>query len=230
MDALRFFLKAVLVVGIIFLFVKYKDEMDGPAAPDKTSAAVVKEAAVVVEQPPVQPAQVPTAGASASAPAEPGIPVDPDQALQQAMRAYKSGKEPARAFKLLQPFAEQGNASAQIALGDLYRTGQGVAKDDKLAYAWNRKAADQGSAHAQALLGVMSQEGAGTPQDDAKAVEWFRLAADQNLASAQYALGLCYLHGRGIAKDESHAALWLRRAAALGDNDAKVLLTQLKLP
>lgn len=230
MDALRFILKAAVVAGLIYLFVKYKDEFTGPpAATDKVAVEATQQKAAAPQEPEPAP-RAQGAAMPVSEPAEPGIPVDPEQALQQAMRVYKSGKEPARAFKLLLPFAVQGNASAQLALGDLYRTGQGVAKDDKLAYDWNRKAADQGSAQAQALLGVMSQEGAGTPQDDAKAVEWFRLAADQNLASAQYALGLCYLNGRGIAKDESHAALWLRRAAALGDNDAKVLLSQLKLP
>ena len=54
--------------------------------------------------------------------------------------------------------AEQGDAQAQFNLGEMYRTGEGVAQDYKEAAAWFRKAADQGDAQAQLNLGVMYYE------------------------------------------------------------------------
>jgi len=44
--------------------------------------------------------------------------------------------------------AEQGNLNAQYLLGRMYERGQGVAKDDVLAYVWLSAAAEQGSAEA----------------------------------------------------------------------------------
>ena len=91
--------------------------------------------------------------------------------------------------------AEQGYASAQRALGDLYRTGEGVPdgmpQDYAEAVKWYRLAADQGYASAQADLGSMYASGRGVPQDDAEAVKWFRLAADQGDVWAQLNLASC---------------------------------------
>jgi TPR repeat protein len=51
--------------------------------------------------------------------------------------------------------AEQGDASAQFKLGEMYDNGQGVPQDDKQAMHWYRKAADQGDAIAQINVGVI---------------------------------------------------------------------------
>ena len=50
-------------------------------------------------------------------------------------------REPAEA---LRERAEQGDALAQVNLGHMYRTGQGVPQDDIEAMRWYRLAADQG--------------------------------------------------------------------------------------
>ena len=71
-----------------------------------------------------------------------------------AMRAHEAGKY-AVALRLLLPLAEAGNAEAQFSLGQLYREGHGVARDDKVALKWYRKAARQGDAKAQGALGAM---------------------------------------------------------------------------
>ena len=55
----------------------------------------------------------------------------------------------------------------------------GVAKDDRQAVYWYRKAADQGNANAQYNLGVMYENGEGVAKDDKQAVYWYRKAADQ---------------------------------------------------
>ena len=103
--------------------------------------------------------------------------------------------------KLIQ-LANQGNASAQVNLGVMYRNGQGVPQDDVQAVKWTRLAADQGNASAQVNLGLMYRNGQGVPQDDAQAVKWYRLAADQGYKPAQLALGLMYENGRGVRQND----------------------------
>ena len=58
-------------------------------------------------------------------------------------------------FEQLLARAEEGDANAQLSLGEKYYDGQGVLKDYKEAMKWYRKAADQGDAMAQARLGLM---------------------------------------------------------------------------
>jgi uncharacterized protein len=50
----------------------------------------------------------------------------------------------AAAYKLLQPLAEKGSATAQSLLGQMYSNGTGVPKDDRKAVYWWRKAAERG--------------------------------------------------------------------------------------
>jgi hypothetical protein len=73
--------------------------------------------------------------------------------------------------------ADQGNITAEIRLGDLYRDGRGVARDMAQAVAWYRKAADQGDAGAQGTLGLLYSVGMGVQQDYIEAYYWLSLAA-----------------------------------------------------
>ena len=60
-----------------------------------------------------------------------------------------------RTYQVFRSLAEQGDARGQNGLGNMYVTGQGVAKDDVEAVRWYRMAAKQGHAQAQHNLGVM---------------------------------------------------------------------------
>jgi uncharacterized protein len=94
------------------------------------------------------------------------------------------------------PLAEQGTASAQYNIGQIYDNGRGVPQDYATAVSWFRKAAEQGDATAQFNLGVMSR---------AKACrKIMRLQRDgierwpsKGEADAQYRLGVIYSDGRG---------------------------------
>ena len=55
--------------------------------------------------------------------------------------------------------AEASDAEAQFNLGVIYANGQGVAKDEKEAVKWFRKATDQGVVEAQFNLGLMYLDG-----------------------------------------------------------------------
>ena len=112
--------------------------------------------------------------------------------------------------------AEQGDASAQYYLGNMYNDGQGVPEDDKEAVKWYRLAAEQGDANAQYNLGFMYDEGYGVPEDDKQAAKWYRLAAEQGLVIAQYNLGIMYSIGDGVPEDYVIAYMWMNLAAAQG--------------
>ena len=117
--------------------------------------------------------------------------------------------------------ADQGLASAQSNLGNMYKLGLGVEQSDKQAVAWGRKAADQGYASAQYNLGVMYRDGLGVEQSYMQAVVWFHKAADQGHATAHYNLGAMYRHGQGVEQNDKQADAWFRKAAEQGDADAQ---------
>jgi len=66
------------------------------------------------------------------------------------------------AFHWCRASAEQGLAEAQLQLGDLYRSGQGVEEDLDVATAWYRKAAQQGNVEAVARLDLIRDDRPGS--------------------------------------------------------------------
>ena len=133
--------------------------------------------------------------------------------LEDGQAAYQKG-DYATALKIYRPLAEQGNASAQTALGVIYEHGQGVPQDFRQALLWYIEAAYQGDPDAQSNLGAMYANGWGVPQDYAQAVVWYRQAGERWNAGAQRNLGLMYEHGQGVPQDYVSAHMWLNLAAA----------------
>ncbi len=141
------------------------------------------------------------------------------QTFEQSHAAYER-KDYRTAFTGFKKLAEQGDAMAQLILGQMYRNGRSVPKDDQQAVVWYRKAAEQGDAMAQYNLGVMYSFGEGVPKNDQQAVAWYRKAAEQGLDMAQYNLGWVYAFGRGVPKDEQSAYFWWLLASAQGHQGA----------
>ncbi|HTU42094.1 MAG TPA: GAF domain-containing protein [Candidatus Aquilonibacter sp.] len=82
-------------------------------------------------------------------------------------------------FDQLLQLAQQGNASAENALGLLYAQGddkQSVKLDESVAANWFTKAAEHGSSAAQYKLGLLYWGGHGVPKDINKAYFWAVLA------------------------------------------------------
>src|SRR5437899_4160846 len=96
--------------------------------------------------------------------------------FEDGIAAHKRG-DYVTALRLLRPLAEQGNASAQLRLGAMSESGQGVPQDYVEALKWFRKAADQGNGDAQFNLGLLYEKGKGVAQDKTEALRWFRKAA-----------------------------------------------------
>lgn len=143
--------------------------------------------------------------------------------LSNAQNAYAVGNY-SIAERLFRPLAEQGNASAQHAIGKMYYLGQGVHQDYAEAMKWSRLAADQGNPLAQHNLGLIYYLGQGVPQDYKEAARWFQLAAEQGNASAQVNIGRMYYLGQGVSQDYKEAARWFRLGAEQGYSKGQVEL------
>jgi TPR repeat protein len=105
--------------------------------------------------------------------------------LEDADAAY--GKNDyATAFRLFRLLADQGDATTQTRLGQMYEAGQSVPEDYAEAVAWYRRAANQGFKIAQWLLGTMYQTGYGVPQDYVQALMWYNLSATQGWKAAEF--------------------------------------------
>ena len=140
--------------------------------------------------------------------------------FQKGFDAYNSG-DYATALKEWTPLAEQGEASAQFNLGEMYRRGQGVLQDYKKAVKWFTLAAEQGHAMAQSNLGVIYNKGQGVLQGYKKAVKWFTLAAEQGNPIAQFNLGYMHATGQGVLKDKVYAHMWSNISASNGNADGQ---------
>jgi hypothetical protein len=128
-------------------------------------------------------------------------------------RAFENG-DYATAMKYLLPFAQQGDAIAQVLVGEIYYHDREQHLDDAEAMRWFRLSADQDNADAQFHLGEMYAQGHAVPQDYAESARWYRLAAEQGYARAQYNLGLAYARGEGVPQDNVLAHMWFNLAAA----------------
>jgi uncharacterized protein len=113
----------------------------------------------------------------------------------------------------LKQVAYAGDVSAQVRLGVIYLTGDGVAKDDVEAVKWLRKAAEQDSALAERYLAEMYFKGRGVPADNAEAAKWLRQAAEQGDAQSEHNLAVLYIQGQGVPRNSKEAANWMRKAA-----------------
>jgi septal ring-binding cell division protein DamX len=84
--------------------------------------------------------------------------------LEDGYDAYERG-EVDTAIAIWTSLAEQGNATAQLNLGQLYRLGKDVEQDDAKAVKWYIEAANNGSDVAFYSLGLMYREGRASTED-----------------------------------------------------------------
>lgn len=113
----------------------------------------------------------------------------------------------------LTKLAEDGNAEAQVELGNKYFKGLGVEKNYNLAFDWCSRSAEQGYPRALNALGSMYKNGIGVDKNEKVAFDFFRQAAEQNYAPAQNNLGMMYEYGYGIEQSDDEAFDWYRKAA-----------------
>jgi hypothetical protein len=132
-------------------------------------------------------------------------------AVGQTAGSQQAGIDPAVLAK-----ANAGDAAAQVAVGESYAAGTGVARDLKLAAEWYKKAADKGDIGGELHLAALYRDGGkGFPRDMAQAAAWYRKAAEQGDVTAQGTLGTLYSMGQGVEQSYIEAYYWLDLAAAV---------------
>lgn len=127
----------------------------------------------------------------------------------EGMSAFQQ-RDYKKALEVWTELAEQGDASAQINLANMYAKGLGTKKDRTQAMKWLEKAADQGDQEAMFDLGKLY----GTQHGEIKAdhelsMGWYKKAAEQGYAKAQYAVAVKYFKGEGVATDYITAYAWM---------------------
>src|SRR5579872_5134067 len=95
-----------------------------------------------------------------------------------------------KAIADLKEIAYAGDINAQIQLGVIYLTGDGVAKDDAEAVKWLRKAADQDNPLAERYLAEMYFKGRGVTADHTEAARLLQMAAAQDDGQSEYNLAV----------------------------------------
>jgi uncharacterized protein len=171
-----------------------------------------------------------------------GVPHDPEQGMQWLRISAAAGDGPARAelgnllvigmgeeddrvciYKGFKQAAASGDPIAAYNCAICLSQGVGVARDDREAARWLRKAADRVPS-AQFWYGRILVEGRGVDCDLAEGRKWIARAADAGMADAQLALGEMMLTGRGGARDPQGALELFKKAAATGHPAALKML------
>lgn len=97
------------------------------------------------------------------------------QDFEAGIAAAQAG-DYATTLEIFRSLAEQGDANAQQALGQMYRNGTGVLQNYAEGLRWYRLAAEQGGSRPQFFVGLMYFQGEGVPQNYVMAHMWFNLA------------------------------------------------------
>ncbi|MEM9706194.1 MAG: tetratricopeptide repeat protein, partial [Pseudomonadota bacterium] len=145
----------------------------------------------------------------------------------QALQAATTPEAETAAIETLKQSAALGHPPAQLQLGELYKTGQGVPADVDEARLWYERAANGGNILAMHRVGIMNAKGEGSEPNVPAAIEWFEKAANHALIDAQYNLGAIYHpstedDGAGV-QNAAQAYYWYSLAGKNGDAQASEL-------
>ena len=128
---------------------------------------------------------------------------------------YEQGKYE-EALSCFKESAKEGNSDAMTWLGNLYKDGIGVGRDNCKAMSWYVKAADIGNAVAMCNIGWMYDKGLGVDQNYDQAMRWYIKASDLKNSGAMFNIGKMYEEGKGVGRDYSEAMSWYVKAADMG--------------
>jgi len=92
----------------------------------------------------------------------------------------------ASALKIWLPKAQEGDASAQLYVGEIFEKGLGLQPDYNAAAQWYEKAAAQGNFQAQLNLGHLYEKGLGVAKNQETAMRWYRKSAGLDEAGLQF--------------------------------------------
>ncbi len=157
------------------------------------------------------------------------------EAQAELAQLYWSGCEgtapdAVKAFALAQEPARRGNPFALGLLGEYYRLGRVVDKDEAQAEAYFKRAfqeleklAENGDARAKTYCGISLLAGKGCQKNQKAGMELLREAAELQYPRAMARLASFYIRGDGVEKDLEFATQWLQEAADAGEAEAMLL-------
>lgn len=227
---------AVILIGAAFVFLM-KDSAFGnrqAATPELTIGGAAPQTAPAAATPEItQPTEIAdTTDLAGGAPALKDSITDTTETLVRprdlylesvtALKSATSDADIANARQGIEEAAALGHPPAQLQLGEIYKSGQGVEKDLELARAWYERAANGGNVLSMHRLGVMYARGDGGTVDNNASVAWFEKAANLGLVDSQYNLGATF-HPTGDGNplhDRAKAYFWYQIAARNGDDQA----------
>ena len=132
---------------------------------------------------------------------------DDAMSMASGVSAFES-REFSKSMRLLNPFAEQGDAEAQYRVAIMQQNGLGIVKNEVRGREMMQGAAEQGHALAQHGLGFMYLEGECIEQDGEKAIEWFSKAAEQGMIGSATTMAMMYEQGNIVPQDIERAKHW----------------------
>ena len=156
--------------------------------------------------------------------------------FNKGANAYNSG-DYRTAFKELLPYANEGNAEAQWALGRMYRLGNGLLVDYSEALKWFKKSGNQGHDQSSAEVANMyywdtmhglnghkvlsDKYNQSNSRNKKLSFKWWEKAAEQGNIIAMFKVGLFYAKGYHIPQNKSEAKKWFNLAYASAPSDLK---------
>lgn len=123
----------------------------------------------------------------------------------------------ALALANFKPLAEQGDADAERAMGQLLMQNCTGLQDKPAGVEWLTKAAAAGNISARNQLGSAYLTGHGVALDDNKAFALFSQTAAAGNAVGEMELGYLYTAGRGVPQDRYQGLQWTVKAAEQGN-------------
>lgn len=109
--------------------------------------------------------------------------------LEEGLAAFEA-RNYTKAFELLKPFAEQGNAEAQCMVANIYQLGLGSERSDLSgleAIKWCIRSAEQGYGVASNNLAEIYRGGScGVAADQAEAEKWYLKAREQGFSHTRH--------------------------------------------
>lgn len=136
--------------------------------------------------------------------------------------AAQTDEARAQAAELYIAAAAAGDTFAQLRLGYLYETGDGVPQDYALARQQYQAAVDGGLNAARVRLAMCHLEGWGGPADRPAFAREITRGAEGGDPLAQRILASMYFAGIAVAKNQAEGVRWLEKAARQGDAEAQV--------
>lgn len=139
------------------------------------------------------------------------------------------------AFNWYSKAAKQNYSPAQNQLGNMFRDGKGVQRDEETAIKWYTCSAELGNGDGRMLLATMYKLRGDRQLDSALQFNWYKKACEQyeieaklGNALAQYCIGTMYERGTGVIGNKKISIQWYELAAKQGLIEAQQSLEKLR--